>query len=204
MTTPQDQSDLQPWVHRAMARWPDVPDLYGWLRLDRRGRWWLRGERVTKPKLVDMIAGNYAVDARGCWFFQNGPQRGFVALEYTPLVLSAWPDGSLHTHTGRAIADIRQVLMDQDGSVVLDTDRGAGVLAGDDLDWAMQRLSVAESAGVLQLDDAVADALQQPDGSTTVLRLTCANTELPVQRCDAGALPDRLGFIREPAPPEAD
>jgi hypothetical protein len=24
-------------VKRGMARWPDVPDVYGWLSLDRRG-----------------------------------------------------------------------------------------------------------------------------------------------------------------------
>jgi len=26
-------------VLAAMARWPDVPDAYGWLSLDARGRW---------------------------------------------------------------------------------------------------------------------------------------------------------------------
>ncbi|HMN64893.1 MAG TPA: DUF2946 family protein, partial [Burkholderiaceae bacterium] len=28
-------------VLHAMARWPDVPAVWGWLRLDRRGRWLL-------------------------------------------------------------------------------------------------------------------------------------------------------------------
>ena len=33
-------------VIRAMDRWPDVPAVYGWLELDVRGRWRLRGEPV--------------------------------------------------------------------------------------------------------------------------------------------------------------
>ena len=30
-------------VIRAMAKWPDVPAVWGWLSLDRRGVWKLKG-----------------------------------------------------------------------------------------------------------------------------------------------------------------
>ena len=40
---------------RAMARWPNVPALYGWLLLDRRGNWHVRGERITRPQIIDTI-----------------------------------------------------------------------------------------------------------------------------------------------------
>ena len=30
-------------VKQAMAKWPEVPNVYGWLALDRRGQWRLKG-----------------------------------------------------------------------------------------------------------------------------------------------------------------
>ena len=69
-----------------MAKWPNVPAVYGWLTLDRRGQWLIRGERVTSPVIAEYIGRNYARDSDGNWFFQNGPQRVFVDLEYTPYV----------------------------------------------------------------------------------------------------------------------
>ena len=32
---------------RSMAKWPNVPAVYGWLTLDRRGNWLLQGERIV-------------------------------------------------------------------------------------------------------------------------------------------------------------
>lgn len=34
-------------VIAAMAKWPDVAAVFGWLRLDARGHWWLRDERLS-------------------------------------------------------------------------------------------------------------------------------------------------------------
>jgi hypothetical protein len=80
-------------VIRAMAKWPKVPVVYGWLSLDRRGRWSIKSgsperpdaashgfEPVTNQKLVEFIGRNYTHDAQGRWYFQNGPQRVYVAL----------------------------------------------------------------------------------------------------------------------------
>jgi hypothetical protein len=64
---------MEDWVHKALARWPDVPALFGWLSLDRRGRWRIRGEVITRPQIVDTINPNYAADEHGRWYFQNGP-----------------------------------------------------------------------------------------------------------------------------------
>ena len=66
---------MDPMVLRSMAKWPDVPDVYGWLSLDRRGNWLLKGERIGNQALRDFISRNYQPDKRGCWYFQNGPQR---------------------------------------------------------------------------------------------------------------------------------
>jgi hypothetical protein len=85
-------------VRQAIAKWPNVPHCYGWLALDARGNWYMRDDRtqaagpfpqskgslLRHEKLVDFIHRNYDCDERGCWFFQNGPQRVYVELETAP------------------------------------------------------------------------------------------------------------------------
>jgi len=123
-------------VLRAMRKWPHVPAVYGWLALDRRGNWRIRDEKIGNAALRDFIGRNYQADARGRWFFQNGPQRVFVRLEYTPLVLRL--DGAaVRDHCGRAFAptatfldDRGAVLMSGGGSVGLLDDRDLQAFAG--------------------------------------------------------------------------
>jgi hypothetical protein len=84
-------------VKQAMNRWPNVPYCYGWLALDRRGQWRMRneyaqehglsGDPIRHDALIAFIERNYQHDERGAWFFQNGPQRVFVSLGYTPWVV---------------------------------------------------------------------------------------------------------------------
>jgi hypothetical protein len=118
-------------VLRSMAKWPDVPDVYGWLALDRRGNWLIRGERIGNAALRDFISRNYTSDARGCWYFQNGPQRVFVALAYTPLVLH-FEAAALFDHCGRPFRP-GQALLDEEGSVLIQGDTGIGLLDDRDL-----------------------------------------------------------------------
>ena len=87
-------------VAQAMAKWPNVPAAWGWLRLDRRGHWRLvdrnapgfseagggEGTRLEHAAFADAICRNYQPDEQGRWYFQNGPQRVFVDLELAPLV----------------------------------------------------------------------------------------------------------------------
>ena len=90
---------MEDWVLRGLARWPNVPALFGWLGLDRRGRWLIKGELISRPQIIDTISRNYAADEAGRWYFQNGPQRGYVSLEVAPLVLHAPESGeTLTTH----------------------------------------------------------------------------------------------------------
>jgi hypothetical protein len=126
-------------VLRAMQKWPDVPRAFGWLRLDRRGDWWIRGglpgafERIGNRAVIDFIGRNYAADERGRWFFQNGPQRVFVALDYTPWVYRLEPGGRGWTaHTGReAVIDALHV--DEAGSLLGRGPLGIGVVDDRDL-----------------------------------------------------------------------
>ena len=122
-------------VLRSMAKWPDIPDVYGWLSLDRRGNWLIKGERIGNLALREFIARNYQPDPRGCWYFQNGPQRVFVVLAYTPLVLhleGGNAGDALFDHCGRAFFP-QQAFLDEEGSVLMQARQGGGLLDDRDL-----------------------------------------------------------------------
>jgi hypothetical protein len=119
-------------VVRSLAKWPNVPAVYGWLDLDRRGNWLIKGERIGNVALREFIARNYAVDARGCWFFQNGPQRVFVRLAYTPFVMH-YQGEALFDHCGRPIEAL-ETLLDDEGSVLVRGPHGIGLLDDRDLE----------------------------------------------------------------------
>lgn len=143
-------------VKAAMAKWPNVPACYGWLGLDARGRWWMRdeqaqaagpfasvagdagarlrsrGSELRHEKLIDFIGRNYDQDERGCWYFQNGPQRVFVELELAPWVWRLQPDGRVLSHTGRD-ARVETAWLDEEGRLYLGTDLGLGVVHSQDM-----------------------------------------------------------------------
>jgi hypothetical protein len=118
-------------VVRSMAKWPDVPAVYGWLGLDRRGNWLIKGEKIGNRALREFIGRNYQSDAQGRWFFQNGPQRVFVALAYTPLVLH-FEGEALLDHCGRTFQP-EQAFLDEEGSVLMLGRPGIGLLDDRDL-----------------------------------------------------------------------
>ncbi|WP_169201864.1 DUF2946 family protein [Aromatoleum bremense] len=124
MTTPDLPTDV---------RWPDVPAVHGWLSLDRRGGWRLKGEPVTHGGLIAFLNAHYGSDGDGNWFVQNGPQRVFVTLDYTPLVLRLDVDDSLTAHTGAATGPIIAAYLDEDGNVLLHASQGVGLLDDRDL-----------------------------------------------------------------------
>jgi hypothetical protein len=111
-------------VVRSMAKWPNVPAVYGWLSLDRRGNWLIKGERIGNHALREFISRNYGADARGCWYFQNGPQRVFVRLAYTPLVVHYEGDRLLDQR-GEAFA-AGEIYVDEEGSLLI---AGEGTVA---------------------------------------------------------------------------
>lgn len=186
---------MEDWVYRALAKWPNVPAVFGWMGLDRRGRWLIRGEIISRPQIIDTINRNYAADEEGRWFFQNGPQRGYVELEYAPFVLHADGDGSLKTHTGLAIENCTAAFVDEDGMLALVTEHGPGVLRDQDLGWALERLMVD---GRLADEDDVGAALAVSSGNATVLSLRIEQRDLAVERIDTAELAGRLGFVRKP------
>jgi hypothetical protein len=137
-------------VVRSLARWPNVPAVYGWLELDRRGNWRIKGERIANAALREFIARNYAADARGCWYFQNGPQRVYVALAYTPFVLH-YEGERLFDHCG-APASALETWLDDEGSVLIRAPQGIGLL--DDRDLARYADSGEQLPGIRRADVA--------------------------------------------------
>jgi hypothetical protein len=189
---------MEDWVLRAIARWPDVPALFGWLALDRRGRWLIKGEPISRPQIIDTINRNYAADAHGRWYFQNGPQRGYLRLEYAPLLLGVdAADGRLLAHTGSVVQEVSRAFLDEEGALLLATELGPGLLAETDLDWALQRL---EQAGAAVDEEQLAAALDLPSGAATPLVLRWGDRAVPVLRLDAAVMPETLGFVRDPQP----
>jgi len=189
---------MEDWVHRAMARWPNVPALFGWLALDRRGRWSIRGEVITRQQIIDTINRNYAPDEQGRWYFQNGPQRGYMQLGHTPLVLWTREGGDyLQTHTGLRVRQPSAAWLDEEGSLLLQTEHGPALLSDTELDWALARLQVQGAP----MDEAqLAAALALPAGRDTGLVLQWGAARLELQRIDSSQVERQLGFVRDPQP----
>jgi hypothetical protein len=162
---------MDPLVEAALKKWPNVPHCYGWLALDARGDWFMRddriraagafpqvkGSRIDHAKLLAFIGRNYAVDERGCWFFQNGPQRVYVELEAAPWIwrLIEQDDRcAVHTHTG-VPATPRAVWLDETGRVFLDTNRGFGLVHSLDTGLAAEAIERGEWAAPAEM--ALAD-----------------------------------------------
>jgi hypothetical protein len=136
-------------VRQAIAKWPNVPHCYGWLGLDARGNWYMRDDRsqaagafpaskgslLKHDKLLDFIHRNYEADERGCWFFQNGPQRVYIELEAAPWVWRLGAGDSVTSHSGRA-AVVRSCVLDEQGRLYLDTDIGFGLVHTLDMEQA--------------------------------------------------------------------
>jgi hypothetical protein len=151
-------SQMDDIVEAALRKWPHVPHCYGWLALDARGDWYMRderaqaagpfprvkGSRIRHEKLLGFIARNYAADAQGAWYFQNGPQRVYVELEAAPWIwrVQAAADGgvpAITSHTGRA-ARAHGAWADGEGRLYLDSDLGLGLVHSLDMEAASDAL----------------------------------------------------------------
>jgi hypothetical protein len=161
-------------VRQAMAKWPNVPDCYGWLGLDNRGQWWMRDDRtqalgafqsglpgakgsvLRHEKLIDFIHRNYEADAQGCWYFQNGPQRVYIELEATPYIWRLNDAFEVRSHTG-SVVQAESCCVDEEGKVYLLTTQGLGLVHTQDVG----RLADALDLGLWPLHDCVSSQLPQ-------------------------------------------
>lgn len=210
-------------VRQAMAKWPNVPHCYGWLALDRRGQWRMRddaaqaagtaGDPIRHAALLAFIARNYASDEAGRWYFQNGPQRVYVALAYAPFVVRLTWDTAANDGRGAPVltdqlghAFVPQAcLLDEDGNVAfvgaVSGGEGNGrsapsaplaLLHDHDIDLLTQVSDLAQAFEIAQTSDDTADA-------KGAVRLHWRNGDsLPFATVHAGTLPQTYGFERTP------
>ena len=189
-------------VLRGMAKWPDVPAVYGWLGLDRRGNWLLQGEPIGNKDIAAYIARNYERDSAGRWFFQNGPQRVFVELQYTPFVYRVTdPETAitLEAHTAQRATALSGAWIDEQGAMLIETEHGIGLLDDRDLDTMLGALIDANDTALAEeaLDDVLA-AIQKGEDAPLWLKLGDCNVKVrPIRSSD---VPNRFGFEPLPAP----
>jgi hypothetical protein len=189
-------------VKQAMAKWPNVPHCYGWLALDARGVWRMRdeaaqraqapGDKLNNAALVGFINRNYLTDERGCWYFQNGPQRVYVNLEATPFIARTDPAQGLVLHTGEALGIPEQAWLEGSGALLVRA--GARVAQLDDRDVA-QLLQSIELDGEPVKDEALMAWL---DGGAGRLVLRWQGRAIEIERLGADEAPQRFGFVRRP------
>ena len=196
-------------VKQAMAKWPDVPNVYGWLNLDRRGVWRIKGDAVTNTVIAGFISRNYDHDSEGRWFFQNGPQRVFVELDYTPFVYrvmwNADPRAPLQieTHTGASVGNIDSVWVDETGVLLLVTERGAGML--DDRNLELLLPCFTDTAGNALDEDTVAARMELLQaGGHADLCLNHAGCRAPFHAIASTDVAAKFGFMPRPAQPAGE
>jgi hypothetical protein len=157
-------------VQLAMAKWPNVPDCYGWLALDARGAWRMRdqacqaqglpGSKIGNTALRDFIARNYQSDATGRYFFQNGPQRVFVELEATPFIARFDPRSGWILHTGVVLGGCDGVWMTSAGNLIVRWKDYLAQIDDRDTEWAMRSVYMDEQ---IATDEQILAWLDQPD-----------------------------------------
>jgi hypothetical protein len=185
-------------VKQALAKWPNVPHCTGWLLLDRRGNWRMRDEAaqaagasgtpIRHAALIGFICRNYECDERGQWFFQNGPQRVYVELAYTPWIvrLASREDSGtlmLTDQTGGAFEPSAVFADDEGGILFTDTSNPARVAALHDHD-----LDLFADSATLSADDGHSGQFHW-----------CAGVDLPLQSVRRSDVAARFGFVASPA-----
>jgi DUF2946 family protein len=185
-------------VKQALAKWPNVPHCTGWLLLDRRGTWRMRdeaaqargalGEPIRHVALIGFINRNYESDAQGQWFFQNGPQRVYVELVYTPWIVRLAVDDeggalTLTDHTGQPFSPAAAYVDDEGGVLFVDAASSAprvAALHDHDLDLFSEHAELSA--------DGLSGTFDWREGYA-----------LPLQSVARAEVEARFGFVASPA-----
>lgn len=183
-------------VKQAMARWPNVPECYGWLALDRRGQWRMRneyaqqhglsGDPIRHAALIGFIERNYQSDVRGAWYFQNGPQRVYLSLAYTPWVVRLHQQ-RFETTTQRAFT-VTACFADEHGSVLV-----AGSVDGE----SGTHVALVHDHDLDAFSTACTWHGEACGGDLGTFHH--AGKDLPIEPIVQDEVPKRFAFCREPA-----
>lgn len=187
-------------VLQAMAKWPNVPAVFGWLALDRRGNWLLKGETIPNQQIIAFINRNYTHDEAGRWFFQNGPQRVFVELACAPYVYLV-PDHthpqSMITHTQAGVREVRAAWIDDTGTLVLQTEHGVGSVHDQDLEYLLPCF-VGEAGAAIDEDTLEARFDQFAAGAAAALWFQFGGARVKIEPLAAADTASRFCFQLKP------
>lgn len=128
---------------------------------------------------------------------QNGPQRVFVALEYTPWILRLTAYARLETHTGADPGDLLAAAIDEEGNLLLNTTLGPGLLDDRDLPHLLDRLQGRD--GRTLEESSPPDTLLET--FPTGMQLRWQDRCLPLQAVKRAEMANRFGFVATPAAP---
>jgi hypothetical protein len=214
-----DQSVLD-----AVKRWPDVPVVYGWLSLTARGEWKLHplgdaqlggaGQGISNTQILGFIGRNYASQADGAWFFQNGPQRVYVRLDAAPLILHVDPSArAITTHNGITLQQISHWYCDETGQLFADTDVGPGRVDDRDLHLIADILRSADGRSLFDwfglFEQAQEQALKDNEANMGPTRILLSDPDkqyaaltqpAELRFINATEIPAALHFIPNPGP----
>ncbi len=176
-------------VKAAMLKWPKVPHCYGWLALDERGVWRMRDERtqalnlagdaIRNAGLRDFINRNYQVDEKGCWYFQNGPQKVYVDLLATPYIAHVGERGLWQLHTGEMLAPPSAAYIIGEGKLVLRSKNVLAQVDDRDLGYALDALCCQ---GKALSEQDLENVLQARPGQNIGIRMTVQGTSVSVEK----------------------
>ena len=196
-------------VRQAMTKWPDVPHCHGWLALDARGIFRMRDEAAQKNNLLGdpirhtallaFIHRNYACDAEGAWYFQNGPQRVYVDLQATPYIAHTDANSGMVLHDGKPLKNITAAYLTEEGQLILQNATHLAMLDDRDIAQCLQQFRIegkpVEDAQLMQW-------LEAPDKK---LDLLIDDKSIPVTRIErieqneqGLELGLRFGFVSRP------
>ena len=183
-------------VLRGMSKWPDVPSVYNWLSLDRRGRWLMKGSEITHPLLLGFINQHYFAAADRSYYFQNGPQQVFIELEMTPYVFGLAGD-QLVTQNHLQVGQVTDAWLSDQGDLLLQTDLGPGVIDDRFLALVEEWFTVDGDR-----DQALAKLLDGETNGGVRLFSERVGLDLPLRPMASAQMESTLGFVARPAPPD--
>ena len=198
-------------VLRSLVKWPNVPDCYGWLALDRRGQWRMRdeftqqnnlpGQVIVHQALNEFISRNYAGDIQGRYFFQNGPQRVFITLDATPWITRMIPSkqGTQLLTQCQTKLDPTAALSDENGNIYIVGNIAQTIYE----DSHRGKFSIQENASVALLHDHDLDLFSE---LAALREEACSfggswnwhGKQLPLDPIHSSELAERFGYLAKP------
>ena len=65
------------YLVKIMAKWPNVPEVYGWLKKNKRGEWLIKGQSISHLRIREFLNKNYFQTLTAIGLYKMGP-RGYM------------------------------------------------------------------------------------------------------------------------------